>query len=629
MPDPSTPFDPARDLTVVIPTHNRSRYFLHYLSEGFWDGVRIRIVCDGCRPEVIEELRTKTQGHPITVVDGGPQGGVAHAVRIGVGGVETSHFMFCGDDDFNVDYGGFLEEAAATLANEEGVLFVTMPELYGFTPRLQARLQYDRRPFHGKTGRELLAFLTRTGEMSALVAGSLFRTEVMKPLLAEPFFRVSEDFVLLSRLCGRFPDHRVHVAERGRRMRLIHAGSLSARSGFTPEKALMNLLSMTVSGFYLVELGGLEIRGLIQLLHHRGDVLEKAYGLGRAEAHLIGALLDPEGQAPATDDGRRALAFLRASKEGLPPEFGELVSDAGRRMLEGQGRTSSVPDTPAPGDAPVFFVGGGARTGTTLMELLLCQAPETNPMVPEAHFLRSFLAAYRMARASAAHQIPQLFDDDAAFRDFHAGLFRRYLDYLRARFPDASRLALKDPEMTRTFPELFELYPEARFVVMVRDPRDVITSLLNVGRKMLAQGRQDLVAKAAHARDMDWLCAYFRSFYDPMLQVRDARFWQHTLFVRYEDLVRHPGVVVPDVAAFTGLTLRAPDDREALDTGTVSFSERTESPWYSQLYGKGISGSRVGTYTSELSPGEVRQVEAACAEYMDLFNYENTARAAG
>jgi hypothetical protein len=34
-------------LTVIMPMYDRLRYLSHYLSEGFWDGLRVQIVCDG------------------------------------------------------------------------------------------------------------------------------------------------------------------------------------------------------------------------------------------------------------------------------------------------------------------------------------------------------------------------------------------------------------------------------------------------------------------------------------------------------------------------------------------------------------------------------------------------------
>ncbi|GIV61740.1 MAG: hypothetical protein KatS3mg044_0606 [Rhodothermaceae bacterium] len=619
-------FDPARDLTVVIPTYNRSQYFLQYLEEGRWDGIRIHMVCDGCDPEVVKKLREETAGHDVTLFEEYPNRGVAHAIGVGVRSVRTSHYMFCGDDDYNVDYTAFLEEAAQIQEAHDDVLFVTMPEIVAFGDGLTPRVQYDRRDFRGKTGRQLLEFLFRTGEMRALVAGSLFRTAEMVPLLPEPFFRVSEDFVLLARLCARHPDRRVYVTESGRRMRRIHAGSLSYRPHFSPEKALMNLVSMVVGGYYLEHAGVLHRAEVVRRLLNRGNVLQQSYGLGRQVAAVVAGLLLDTHLETTSNEARRTLDYLKDHRDELPPEFIAMLSGTGKATLAGKGqgeRATKESPGPAPegaDDAAVIVVGGGTCTGTTLLETILCQAPTSNPKLPEAHYLRCLLAAYRLARGSVHHQVPQFFDDVEDFRRYNAVLVREFLARTRSRVGGVQHLVLKDPEMTKTFPELHELLPSARFVCMVRDPRDVVASLLNVGEKMLAQGRSDVVAQATRSRDLVALCRYYQAFYAPLWTVQDDRFWERILFVRYEDLVQDPEGILKEVQTFTGLHLTLPAS-DRFDTGTVDFDQQVHSPWYSELYGKQVTGSRVGAYATVLRPEEVRAVEQVCAAFMQQFQY--------
>ena len=646
MPNPEMPaptpapdaFDPARDLTVVIPTYNRTEYFLQYLEEGRWDDVPIHMVCDGCAPEIVADLRARTEGRPVTVFDERPNRGVAHAIGVGVRSVETSHYMFCGDDDYNVDYAAFLAEAAEIKRRHDDVLFVTMPEIHKFGEGMEAAPQYDRRPFHGWTGRKLLEYLVRTGEMRALVAGSLFRTAEMVPLLPEPFFRLSEDYVLLARLCARYPDRKVYVAESGRRMRRIHPRSLSSRERFSPIVVLMNLVSMTLGGHYLIETGTLTMPELVRTLLNRGQVFERKYGIGRQTSAVVAGLMLDRAVRAEKSEAREVFTHLRDHREELPPEFVAMLSDAGRAALWEEPRTLAGPSAPAkalrPAPPPtddgsrVFFVGGGARTGTTLMQILLSQAETTNDMAPEAHYLRCLISAYRLAKNSLTHQIPQFFDDAEDFRTFNAGIVERFVTRTRRRFSGARHLVLKDPEMTKSFPELFELMPSARFVCMVRDPRDVAASLLRVGEKMLAKGRNDFVAAATRARDIGRLCRYFKGFYAPLWEERDERFWERTLFVRYEDLVSNPEGVLEDVRDFTGLDLSNVSRSDDFDTGTVDYSSRTDSPWFSKLYGKGISGARIGIHAEALTSEEIALVEHLCADFFKLFSYETGAKLA-
>lgn len=605
-------FIPEQDLTVVIPTHNRSEYFLQYLEEGRWEGVRIHLVCDGCDPEVVQTLRSRTAGHNVVIFDEQPNRGVAYAIGVGVRSVRTSHFMFCGDDDYYIDYTAFLKEASRIKQTHDDVLFVTMPEIVAFGDNQAPRVQYDRRGFQGMTGRKLLEVLTYTGEMWALVAGSLFRTDEVIPVLPEPFFRVSEDFVLLARLCARYPDRLIYVAENGRRMRRIHPNSLSARVRFSPEKALMHLVAMCVAGFYMEQEQSINRAQLVRILLNRGKVLQQSYGLGLQTSAIVAGLLLDAPLQPETAEARQVLDYLKNHRDELPAEFIAMLSKTGRSTLFKESKAVSSIEffSRCENKEPtVCFVGGAARTGTTLMETILCQAPSANPMLPEAHYLRCLMMAYCLAKGSVHYQVPGFFDSKEDFQRYHAKLIHDYLMRVHERTGKPSFLILKEPEMTKTFPDLHELVPTSLFICMVRDPRDVIASLLRVGEKMLAQGRKDFVAQATQHRDIASLSRYFLAFYAPIWSVQSDKFWANTLFVRYEDLVQNPEAVLTEVKEFTGLDFNLSASSDQLDTGMVDFKKLEHNPWFSKLYGKQISASSVGNYADVLHSDEIRTVE--------------------
>ena len=54
--------------------------------------------------------------------------------------------------------------------------------------------------------------------------------------------------------------------------------------------------------------------------------------------------------------------------------------------------------------------------------------------------------------------------------------FAAFVDRFRAEF---ARDLIKDPHLTFVYPQLAARFPDARFVVVVRDPRDTIRSILN------------------------------------------------------------------------------------------------------------------------------------------------------
>jgi len=321
------------NLTVLIPTHNRINFFLEYLESGKWDGVRIYLVCDGCSDEVIERLNVETKIYKnVTIFNEQPNCGVAGAIRKGLQKVNTDYCMFCGDDDYYMDYYEFIKEAFSIIKNFDDVLFVSMPEIIAFN-EISEYIQYNRRMFHGMTGMQLLEYIVHTGEIHALIAGSIFKKDDIISILPDSFFKVSEDYVLLARLCASFPYRKIYVAKSGRKMRRIHKKSLSHPSQFGTDKMLIHIVSIVVGGYYLEKIGRINRAEFIRILLNRGKLLQRIYGFGLQTAALVGGLLLDRPPDPKAAEAVHALNYLRAHRDVLPPELMAMLSDAGKSML--------------------------------------------------------------------------------------------------------------------------------------------------------------------------------------------------------------------------------------------------------------------------------------------------------
>ncbi len=100
----------------------------------------------------------------------------------------------------------------------------------------------------------------------------------------------------------------------------------------------------------------------------------------------------------------------------------------------------------------------------------------------------------------------------------------------KARFGD------KTPEYIRYIPDILKIYPNARFIHLVRDGRDVTISFANVGW-----------GRAYHGPDFDWTRAVRAA-----LAYRRAPFADRILKIRYEEMVRDLEGAVRRVCAFLG-----------------------------------------------------------------------------
>jgi hypothetical protein len=130
--------------------------------------------------------------------------------------------------------------------------------------------------------------------------------------------------------------------------------------------------------------------------------------------------------------------------------------------------------------ARLLFVGGVARSGTTLVQNVLDSHPEirglpeffmTGPMAMiRTHF-------HRLIEQGMITDICNRDDVDRSVRSFLEGFLLRDVQ------PGHRYVSEKTPANLFVFPTLLELFPEAKFILVIRDPRAVICSLLRVAEE--------------------------------------------------------------------------------------------------------------------------------------------------
>ena len=316
------------DVTVVMPFYNRIKYFEHYLGEGFWDGFRIQAVCDGSPAPVLTSLYTINKPKVDLNIHAYPKNqGIAYARSRAIGIVSTPYLVFCDDDDFIIEGHPFLKKANAAMQAQSDLLFYAMRNVYAFTEGLEIRKQYDRSIFHGRTGRELLIYMVQSGEIAVLSLGSVFRVQDLKGTEPESFFKVSEDYVFLARLCAKYPDRKIIIdGERGGYLRLTQHDSLSAKKAYSVEKIVMHFVSMFVGAYYLGKMRGITPEGFRYVLRKRAAVLQSSYKKGAELGKLMVQLYEKKNvehlkHTPLSDEQRTGLNFLEANLDRLPAEF--------------------------------------------------------------------------------------------------------------------------------------------------------------------------------------------------------------------------------------------------------------------------------------------------------------------
>jgi hypothetical protein len=281
-----------------------------------------------------------------------------------------------------------------------------------------------------------------------------------------------------------------------------------------------------------------------------------------------------------------------------------------------------VPD-PSASQSPIFII-GTERSGSNLLRLILNS--HSGIAVPHPpHILRYFeplLPSYgdlssdaRFRRLAAdvntlirLHICPWEFRPDherAAKEARPRSLFGLYLAFYEQyrEWSGKRRWGCKSTFMLDHVEMVLEELPGAKFILVVRDPRDVAAS------------SKRSVFNPCHP--------HFTSLLWREQQARGAslldRLPGSTIFlVRYEDLLLQPEEKVKEVCDFVG---------EAFEPGMLRYFETAEARKCSRLSlswentARPILKDNHGKYRTELGRGEVLLVEALTHQGMERFGY--------
>ncbi len=157
---------------------------------------------------------------------------------------------------------------------------------------------------------------------------------------------------------------------------------------------------------------------------------------------------------------------------------------------------------------------------------------------------------------------------------------------------------------------LWELYPQAREIVLVRDFRDMYCSILKFTEKPETRhdfGRDPKLSEAEFVRNT---AVRIQQLVDSWRQRQDRAY-----LLRYEDLILQPEATLEKLLAYLRLdntpkTISRLLQKASKDTGYMK-SHRTSSS---------ISAS-IGRWQNELSDTQKALVNAHFAEYLQLFDY--------
>lgn len=277
-------------------------------------------------------------------------------------------------------------------------------------------------------------------------------------------------------------------------------------------------------------------------------------------------------------------------------------------------------------DDKLIFVGGCMRTGTTILHRVLCSSPASHPYITESWYLLDQLRIYVWSLKRYDVRQKDYFGEKENFDEFTRDIVRNYIRMIRTRYAPATAVILKNPELTGYFPLLAKWFDQARFVVNVRDPRDTIASMVEVGARHRADGA--VTPQSRMGRNMKKRSNFYLKYYTQFL-AGGKDLMRKSLVVRYEDLMGETEKTVESLSRFLDLPL----DMEAIrnfdsrteDSANLDAEKRKEDwlsrAFWSDLYTKNLSTERIGRHREVLTPEEIAEIETHCAKFNAAVPY--------
>ena len=302
----------------------------------------------------------------------------------------------------------------------------------------------------------------------------------------------------------------------------------------------------------------------------------------------------------------------------------------------------------APPGSPAPFVVGVGRSGTTLARMMLDAHPQL-AIPPETHFVNDLLYAGEKLRFSPERLVNVVVHDrHRRWGDF--GIDEdEYLERVRAiprlnasdavrafyeiyaEHANKPRWGDKTPDYVKRVRRIGRALPEARFVHVIRDGRDVALSHNRRIQRRGVKGRPPVPAGEMARR---WRKRIEKSRYD-------AQSVDHYVEIRYEDLVTDTEPTLRRVCEFIELDYDpamldyhegAEERLQEMARDLPAGQGRPHRPGEERLQAHALlkeppNEERVGVWREEMSAADVAEFEAIAGGLLADLDYETTSAA--
>ena len=278
---------------------------------------------------------------------------------------------------------------------------------------------------------------------------------------------------------------------------------------------------------------------------------------------------------------------------------------------------------------PIIFIVGKGRSGTTLLSTILDSHPNV-ASATESRFLLLVWQRYKGLKkwdASSADEYLQTVKRDyhiELFWEFEEGLLENLKQlpaeakvqdlikltyiYKKSMFPkeEIKFIVDKNPRYTLFIHKLNRIFPEAKFIRIVRDPRDNVASSIKYNNRK--------------AIGIAYKWKKYNQYFDGFEKGNE-----NAATFSFEDLIKDKAAYFERFEQFTNLSNLLAYEQARL--AKKDEFERILNEPLKEQHGhtvKPLDKKKVGHFQSKLKPIQIRNIEAIVFPYATKFKYEKT-----
>jgi len=273
-------------------------------------------------------------------------------------------------------------------------------------------------------------------------------------------------------------------------------------------------------------------------------------------------------------------------------------------------------------DKKLFFITGRGRSGTWLLKSILDSHPKIS-VAPESIFILQMYSKYGKIKDWGNSRINAFVEDlskdqkisgwwNIKFSELQHFIIQRnpesYKEVCQSVYEYYAKIHNKDnvhvvgdknPEYSLKLLNLSKIFPESVYIILTRDPRDNISSYMNVNFDL--NNPYSLAAR--------WNFFHKKIFY------AQSKLKDKVLLVRYEDLIIDPENTLKKICEKTGIDF---------DSQILEFYKNPKNVfrWNSKIQQK-ISLDNVYKWKNLKSQTVNRKITKLCLDYIHRLDYED------